>query len=234
MKYHAAFGLQTEQLDVVIVEDSKPMQAIIRSIVSSFKVERVRAFDTVDDALQSMIAEPPHVILTDLSMKPTSGYQMLKLIRHRHMDPLCYVPILFLTAHATRPLVEKLLRAGAHHILAKPVSPSTLYKRLQWIMRDDRPLVLQKNGFYNIDGIDTVLDQQARKIITYENAHLHQQEAIRKLVEVQETLAREFDPSSGEERRAVDADYPYEPDERYGRAGENVRRAFAHISRPQR
>ncbi|NVK34838.1 MAG: response regulator [Rhodobacteraceae bacterium] len=230
MKYHAAFGLDIEDLDIVIVEDSKPMQAIIRSIVSSFKVARVRAFDTVDEALQSMIAEPPNVILTDLRMKPTSGYQMLKLIRHRHMDPLCYVPILFLTAHGTLALVEKSLRAGAHHVLAKPVSPSTLYKRLKWLIRDDRPLVLQTNGFYNIEGINDVLDQQTRKILTYENAQLHQQEAIRQLIEVRGTLAREFERPGKDDNFVGEGEYSSpDGDERFGRAGANVRNAFARV-----
>ncbi|WP_417671812.1 response regulator [Roseibium sp.] len=223
MKHHTAYGLGLEDLDVVVVEDSKPMQTIIRSILLSFKVARVRTFDSVDEALQSMLAEPPNVILTDWRMAPTSGYQLLRLIRHRHMEPLCYVPILFITAHGTRPLVDKALRAGAHHILVKPVSPATLYNRLRWIVNDERPLVLENSGFYNIHGINKALDVQAEKIQTLENARSYHDNAIKRLVEVKGTVEKAFNTPAGEEENAEEA----------SRASKS-QRAFATASRPTR
>ncbi|WP_417683962.1 response regulator [Roseibium sp.] len=223
MKHHTAYGLGLEDLDVVIVEDSKPMQTIIRSILLSFKVSRVRAFDSADEALQSMLAEPPNVILTDWRMAPTSGYQLLRLVRHRHMEPLCYVPILFVTAHGTRPLVDKALRAGAHHILVKPVSPATLYNRLRWLVNDDRPLVLENSGFYNIHGIQRALDEQAEKIQTLENARTYHEQAIRRLVEVQGTVEKEFNAQKGEDDAEQDAPVP-----------PRDQRAFATAKRPSR
>nr|WP_319382359.1 response regulator [uncultured Roseibium sp.] len=193
MKHHAAYGLAMEDIDAVVVEDSKPMQTILRSILLSFKVSRVRVFDSVDDALEASLAEPPNVILTDWRMEPTSGYQFLRLVRHRHMEPLCYVPILFITAHGTRPLVDKALRAGAHHVLVKPVSPSTLFKRLQWLMADERPMILEHSGFYNIYGIQKTLDEQAEKMQSLAGARLHHKIAIQKRAEVEEVVEEEFD-----------------------------------------
>lgn len=198
MKNHAAYGLEMEDLDVVIVEDSKPMQTIIRSILLSFKVARVRSFDSVDEALQSMLAEPPNVILTDWRMEPASGYQLLRLVRHRHMDPLCFVPIIFITAHGTRALVDKALRAGAHHLLVKPLSPSTLYSRLRWLLTDDRMMVLENSGFYNILGVHKLLDQAAEKIQTLENARTYHQRAIQKLAAVQDAVEKEFAKPGGD------------------------------------
>lgn len=193
MKHHAAFGLAMEDIDAVVVEDSKPMQTILRSILLSFKVARVRVFDSVDEALEASLAEPPNVILTDWRMAPTSGYQFLRLVRHRHMEPLCYVPILFITAHGTRPLVDKALRAGAHHVLVKPVSPSTLFKRLKWLLTDDRPMILEHSGFYNIYGIQKAMDEQAEKMQSLAGARLHHRIATRKRAEVETAVEAAFD-----------------------------------------
>jgi two-component system, OmpR family, phosphate regulon response regulator PhoB len=198
MKHHAAFGLEMEDIDAVVVEDSKPMQTILRSILLSFKVARVRVFDSADDALEACLAEPPNVILTDWRMEPTSGFQFLRLVRHRHMEPLCYVPILFVTAHGTRPLVDKALRAGAHHVLVKPVSPSTLHKRLSWIMHDDRPMILENSGFYNIFGIHKTMDEQAEKLQSLAGARLHHKIATEKRAKivgaVEEAFEKKKDP----------------------------------------
>ncbi len=180
MKHHAAYGLSIEEIDAVVVEDSRPMQTILRSILLSFKVARVRVFDSVDDAMEACLAEPPNVILTDWRMAPTSGFQFLRMTRHRHMEPLCYVPILFITAHGTRSLVDKALRAGAHHVLVKPVSPSTLFKRLQWLVSDDRPMILENTGFYNIYGIHQALNDQAEKLQSIDGARLHHRIEVQK------------------------------------------------------
>ncbi|TYC58549.1 response regulator [Rhodobacterales bacterium] len=197
MKHHAAFGLSLEDIDAVVVEDSKPMQTILRSILLSFKVARVRVFDSVDEALEASLAEPPNVILTDWRMEPTSGYQLLRLVRHRHMEPLCYVPILFITAHGTRPLVDKALRAGAHHVLVKPLSPSTLLKRLRWLVNDDRPMILENSGFYNIYGIQKAMDVQAEKLQSLAGARLHHKIATQKRAEVEGAVEKAFDRKNG-------------------------------------
>lgn len=194
MKHHAAYGLSLEELDAVIIEDSKPMQAVLRSILMGFKVARVRVFDSVDDALEAMLSEPPNVILTDWRMEPTSGYQMLRMIRHRHMEPLCFVPVLFVTAHGTRALVDKALRSGAHHLLVKPVAPSTLYSRLQWLVNDDRPLILENSGFYNIQGIRETLDSQSEKIKSLEKARAYHNNTTKRLAEVNDVVDKTFGP----------------------------------------
>ncbi|MEP2841548.1 response regulator [Roseibium sp.] len=231
MKHHAAFGLAVEDLDVVVVEDSKPMQTIIRSILLSFKVSRVRTFDSVDEALESSLAEPPNLILTDWRMEPTSGYQLLRLVRHRHMEPLCFVPVLFLTAHGTRPLVDKALRAGAHHVLVKPISPSTLYKRLQWLLNDNRPMILENSGFYNVYGIQKTMDDQAEKMKTLEGARLYHRVATQKRAKIEEAVVEAFDAKPefsleelGFAKRSKDV-----KKKRYSTAARHIRNAgFSH------
>lgn len=205
MKHHAAFGLAMEDLDVVVVEDSKPMQTILRSILLSFRVARVRTFDSVDDALEASLAEPPNVIITDWRMAPTTGYQFLRLVRHRHMEPLCYVPILFITAHGTRPLVDKALRAGAHHVLVKPLSPSTLHKRLKWLLNDTRPMILENSGFYNIYGIQRAMDEQAEKMQSLAGARFNHQKAVAQRIKVQDAVEEAFEAEHKQEERGFAA-----------------------------
>lgn len=222
MRHHAAYGLTLEDLDIVVVEDSKPMQLIIRSTLLSFKVSRVRVFDSVDEALQSMLAEPPNVILTDWRMEPTSGYQLLRLVRHRHMEPLCYVPVLFITAHGTRALVDKALRAGAHHLLVKPVSPSTLHTHLRWLLTDERPMTLEPSGFYTIDGVHKALDAAQEKMQTLDNARAYHEQATRKYAEMQNAVEEVF---SGEEAEAAEEAEPAPAPEVAAEQGERRRRS---------
>jgi two-component system chemotaxis response regulator CheY len=163
MTRHYAYGLDMDDLDVVVVDDSKPMQAILRSTLLSFRVRRVRTFDTAEAALEMMRLDPPNFVITDWLMKPMSGLALLRTLRQRKMAPLCFLPVVVCTAHGTRTLIDRVLRDGAQHVVAKPLSPSGLYDRLMWTLRDDRQLVMSDSGRYVIEGVADTLDEKARK-----------------------------------------------------------------------
>lgn len=163
MTRHYAYGLDLTDLDIAVVDDSKSMQAILRSTLLSFRVRRVRTYDSAETALEMMRLDPPNMILTDWRMKPMSGLGLLRTVRQRRNAPLCFLPVLFVTAHGTRTLIDRVLREGAQHVLAKPISPSQLYDRIRWTLRDSRSLVLTDEGRYVIEGVAASLDAKARK-----------------------------------------------------------------------
>jgi two-component system chemotaxis response regulator CheY len=163
MTRHYAYGLDFGDLDIAVVDDSKPMQTILRSTLLSFRVRRVRTYDTAASALEMMRLDPPNMIITDWRMKPMSGIGLLRTVRQRRHAPLCFLPVIFVTAHGTRTLVDRVLREGAQHVLAKPIAPSVLYDRILWTLHDSRPLVLNDEGRYVIEGMAENLDAKMQK-----------------------------------------------------------------------
>lgn len=175
MEHHSAYGLTLDSLDIVIVDDSRTVLTMIRSMISSLKVARVRTFDRGDLALQAMLHEPPNVILTDLVMNPMSGTQLLHLVRQKTMVPLCFVPVVVITAHATQKRVAQLFQAGAHHVLAKPLSASVLQSRLMSLLKDDRLMDLEGDR-YIISGMRETLREKRSKLVSLEKAReFHEQ-----------------------------------------------------------
>lgn len=163
MTQHASFALAPEFLDIVLIDDSKPMQGILRSIVGGLRPQRIRTFDRADEALEAMLHELPNFIITDWRMDPMSGATFLKTIRDKRMAPLSFVPVIVVTAHATRQVVERAMEAGAHHVLVKPLAPSVLIDRLYALLNDSRPFILNETGqAYEIEGV--------RKILSHQNA----------------------------------------------------------------
>lgn len=156
MTRHAAYGRSIESLDVVVVEDSRNMQTILRSMLTGLGVAKLRIYDRADVALKDMALEPPHLVVSDWRMEPMSGLALLKAMRHRRMLPLCFVPFLVVTGHATRDLVENAFRAGAHQLVVKPVAPAILAQRLNWVVGDGRPFRLAGER-YLIDGVEDML-----------------------------------------------------------------------------
>ncbi|WP_320142023.1 response regulator [uncultured Cohaesibacter sp.] len=163
MEHQAAYGLSVESLDIVIVDDSKSVLTMIRSMISSMKVARVRSYDRGDVALHAIMHEPPNVIVTDLNMAPMSGMQLLSLIRNATMDPLCYIPVIVVTAHATEQRVAKLFETGAHHVLAKPMSSAAIQQRIASLCTDKRLMRLDGDR-YVIDGMEEVLEEKRSRL----------------------------------------------------------------------
>lgn len=157
MTKHLALGAEIEALDVLLVDNVRPMQTLIRSMLFSFGTNRVRVAETADEALQAMHDQPPHLVIAECRLKPRTGHDLLRAMRAPALAPLCFVPMIMVAAQATRPLVERSFRAGAHGFLVKPFSPSTLYRTLTRVLADERPFRLDGDT-YVIDGVPERLD----------------------------------------------------------------------------
>lgn len=153
MSHHAAFALPPEFLDIVVVEDSKPMQTVLRTMISGLRVRRVRVFDDARQAVEAMLADPPNLIVTDWKLPKVSGFRFLKMIRMPAMAPLCTVPAIVVTAHATQRVVDRAMAAGAHIVCVKPLSPATLIDRITWLVGDPRHMVIGPEGTYVVEGV---------------------------------------------------------------------------------
>ncbi len=164
---HTAFGRTLDSLDVVVVEDSRPMQTIFRSVLSACGVARLRVYDRAEQALKDMLVEPPQVLITDWRMDPMSGFRLVRIIRHKDLAPLCFTPAIMVTGHATRDLVDRAFRIGVHQIMVKPLAPAALHKRLLCLLSDPRAFAL-KGDRYVIGGVDRILDERRERSSLHE------------------------------------------------------------------
>jgi two-component system chemotaxis response regulator CheY len=164
IRINRAHGVALEDLDVVVVDDSKPMQTIVRSMLNAARVHRVRTFDSAGDAYRSMLVEPPHLLITDWNLPDADGLSLVRSMRDPRSGPLVSVPVILITGHATRTLVEKAIASGIHFVLAKPLSPSNVLKRIDAAILDERNFVLDRTrGYFVLQGADELLAGQRQR-----------------------------------------------------------------------
>lgn len=156
MPVHASYKHDMHKLDIAFIDDNKGIHKILKSVLNGFGISRLRTFERPDVALKHMQQDPPDLVITDWRMAPFDGCQLIKIMRHKDMGGLCLVPAIILTGHASRSFVDKALRSGAQQFLVKPISPEILYRRLKWVLKDDRHLVL-KGDRYVIEGVEQLL-----------------------------------------------------------------------------
>ncbi len=178
MPIHTAYGLPLEELDLVAIDDSKAMQGIYRSVFSTLRTKRARVYGDPERAMNAMLNEPPNVLLLDWRMEATSGAKLLRTLRLKQMDPLCFLPVIVVSAYGTQSTVELAYRLGANGFLLKPISPESLVKRLQWVTNDERNLLLE-NDRYVIEGVEEKLAMHQHKAESLSRARAYHDEKRR-------------------------------------------------------
>jgi CheY-like chemotaxis protein len=153
MGQHRAFGKELETLSVAVVDNRMPMLQVMRAMLAAIGAGRIDTYENPVEALEAMRETPPDLVLAAAAMQPLTGPALVRAMRYVGSRSLCFIPAMVMSANAKPTIVESALRAGAHQVLVLPTSASTLYRRLDWLLNDDRPFELV-GEHYLVAGIE--------------------------------------------------------------------------------
>ncbi|HEX7333184.1 MAG TPA: response regulator [Pyrinomonadaceae bacterium] len=117
-----------EGLDVLIVEDS-PDTLLLLSTMFSREGANVTTAASASEALQSAVTKRPHIIVSDIGMPETDGYQLLEQLRL--VPGLSDVPAIAISGYASEEDRERALAVGYLALVPKPVDIDNLFTLVQ-------------------------------------------------------------------------------------------------------
>jgi DNA-binding NarL/FixJ family response regulator len=153
MLHHRAFGRHLDTLSVAVIDTRQPMLSLMRAMLAAIGTGRIDTHESPTEALDAMANTIPDLVIASASMPTLTGPRLVRAMRHASSGPLALVPAMIMSARAKPALVEESLRAGAHQVLVLPTTASTLYRRLDWLINDDRPFEL-KGEHYVLAGME--------------------------------------------------------------------------------
>jgi signal transduction histidine kinase/CheY-like chemotaxis protein len=112
-------------LHVLVVEDDDDARALVDKVLTT-QGATVTSVSTASTALEVLANERIDVLLSDIEMPGTDGYQLIRELRLRPAQEGGAVPALALSAYARTEDRLRALRAGFQLHLAKPVQPAEL------------------------------------------------------------------------------------------------------------
>jgi CheY-like chemotaxis protein len=121
-------AVNASQLVVLLVEDNDINRLYAKSILKNWQCFT----DTAENglvAIEKIKNQAYDVVLMDIQMPVMDGYETTKAIRLMN-SPMRDVPVIALTANATKADVEKCMAAGMNDYLPKPFTPDDLYRKL--------------------------------------------------------------------------------------------------------
>jgi PAS domain S-box-containing protein len=113
-----------EGIRVLVVEDLEDTRTLILRLLSDAGAD-VRAAASAEDALREITQDAPNILVSDIGMPRTDGYQLIRTLRTSGYSPE-RLPAIALTAFVRTEDRSDALDAGFQLHLSKPVSADVL------------------------------------------------------------------------------------------------------------
>ena len=119
--------------NILIVEDSSPMRAVIKKIIraSGFNVGEIFEASNGKEALNVMNDEWLDLVLSDYNMPDMDGLALLNEMKKD--DTLKSIPVVMVTTEGSKKRVKEFLEKGAGYI-KKPFTPAEIKQKLNLII----------------------------------------------------------------------------------------------------
>jgi PAS domain S-box-containing protein len=114
-----------EGLRIMVVDDEPDARRFVTRVFEECKAE-VTAVGSAAEALAALPRVRPDVLVSDIGMPQTDGYELLRALRLRRPEEGGRIPALALTAYASAEDRRRAVAAGYQQHLAKPVDPADL------------------------------------------------------------------------------------------------------------
>lgn len=119
------------KVKAVVVDDQLTMRTLVRTGLQQIGVTEIREYGSANEALQSLKAQPAHLILSDFNMPGMDGLEFLRQVR---ADPaLKSMAFLLLTGRADKELVQRAAQFGVNNYVVKPFTVDGLRQKIEQV-----------------------------------------------------------------------------------------------------
>ena len=143
-------------MKILVADDDADLLDLVAYALGQAGYLVVKAPDG-DTAVAAFDAEVPDLVVLDINMPGTSGFEVCSIIRGRST-----VPIMMLTARGEEQDLVRALDLGADDYLTKPFSPRELLARVKALLR--RARIERSNGPMNSGRVTLDADDSTVRI----------------------------------------------------------------------
>ena len=123
--------------NVLIVDDSSSMRAIIRKImkVSGFNIGELLEAADGKEAIKVLTDEWVDLVLADINMPNMNGLELISEMKKDEM--LKSIPVVMVTTEGSEKRIQESMKLGASGYIKKPFLPEEIKRTLSAIMGED-------------------------------------------------------------------------------------------------
>src|SRR5881398_3786485 len=120
--------------EILVVDDDAMSRRILAQLLTAGGY-KCRVSKNGSEALETIHAHPPSLLLLDFDMPGLNGAEVLRRLRSDRNPAVARIPTIMLTAHGSEKSEVSCLQAGADDFVTKPVNASVLRARIETQLR---------------------------------------------------------------------------------------------------
>jgi sigma-B regulation protein RsbU (phosphoserine phosphatase) len=120
--------------EILVVDDDAMSRRVLAQLLSAAGYN-CRVSNDGSEALETIHARPPSLLLLDFDMPGLNGAEVLRYLRSDEDPTVAQIPAIMLTAHGSDQSEVSCLQAGADDFVTKPVNASVLRARIETQLR---------------------------------------------------------------------------------------------------
>ena len=120
--------------EILVVDDDAMSRRVLAQLLSAAGYN-CRVSNDGSEALETIHARPPSLLLLDFDMPGLNGAEVLRCLRSDEDPTVSQIPAIMLTAHGSDQSEVSCLQAGADDFVTKPVNASVLRARIETQLR---------------------------------------------------------------------------------------------------
>jgi DNA-binding response OmpR family regulator len=132
------------RLSVLLVEGNSLEADIITQVLTGFKVRTINRFAASAEARDFLLRDGADLIVVGTPLVDAGDmdeYDFIRWVRRSKTEATRTAPAVLLAGHTSQANVLRARDCGASFVIAKPITPSVIYERLAWLIKDARGFI---------------------------------------------------------------------------------------------
>ena len=121
-------------MHILVVEEHGTARRIVKNLLKQIGFDRTDEAGGGEEALAMLRKKPYGLIISDWSMQPMSGLELLKQVRAD--DALKAIPFIMVATESAPENVLAAKQAGVNNYIVKPLNAKTLKSKISAILGD--------------------------------------------------------------------------------------------------
>ena len=137
----ASPSINLRDLVILIADSSSYLSMTVHRMLRGFGAEKILECRNSIEALKALNGQKIDILLCDARLPEHGGLALTRAIRRKADNENRMMPILLMSSDTRGTTIRQARDAGANMVIAKPISPTSLYDRLVWIALTPRQFV---------------------------------------------------------------------------------------------
>jgi CheY-like chemotaxis protein len=135
--------LNLSKATVLLLQNNQTELDILGQVFIGFGVKAIRKCLTLgeaEDCIKSGIAFD--LLVVDCDMPGQAGFDFVMRLRRMEDSENRLAPIMLVSGHTVPSSIARARDCGANFVVAKPITPKTMFDRVMWLAREERQFVV--------------------------------------------------------------------------------------------